>query len=54
VTFVAPALSGAQARVTAPAELTEVGWWTVEEAAADPRCPDWLPGLLARAERTLS
>jgi 8-oxo-dGTP pyrophosphatase MutT (NUDIX family) len=53
VTFVAPAPTGAVASVTAPAELSEVGWWTREEAAADSRCPPWLPGLIDRAATTL-
>ena len=53
VTFVAPAPAGAVAAVTAPAELSDVGWWTQEEAAADPRCPPWLPGLLDRAAAVL-
>ena len=53
VTFVAPAPDDAVASVTAPAELTEVGGWTREEAAADPRCPAWLPPLLDRAAASL-
>ncbi len=53
VTFVAAAASGAVPSVAAPAELSEVGWWTREEAAADPRCPPWLPALLDRAVATL-
>ena len=28
-----------------------MGWWSVEEAAADRRCPPWLPNLLERAAR---
>lgn len=53
VTFLAPAPAGQQPRVAAPAELTEVGWWTTEAAAADPRSPDWLPALLGRADRVV-
>jgi 8-oxo-dGTP pyrophosphatase MutT (NUDIX family) len=53
VTFVAPAPAAAVASVTAPAELSEVGWWTRREVAADPRSPPWLPGLLDRAAATL-
>ena len=53
VTFVAPAPAGVMASLTAPAELSEVGWWTREEAAADPRCPPWLPELLDRAAAAL-
>jgi 8-oxo-dGTP pyrophosphatase MutT (NUDIX family) len=49
VTFVAAAPAGVAASIAAPDELSEVGWWTREQAAADPRCPDWLPGLLRRA-----
>jgi 8-oxo-dGTP pyrophosphatase MutT (NUDIX family) len=53
VTFVAPAPAAAVALVTAPAELSEVGWWTRDEAAADTRCPPWLPALLDRAAASL-
>ena len=53
VTFVAPAPADAVASITAPAELSEVGWWTREEVAADPRCPAWLPGLIDRAAAAL-
>ena len=53
VTFLAPAPVDQEPRVTAPAELTEVGWWTADRAAADPRCPDWLPDLLRRADAAL-
>jgi ADP-ribose pyrophosphatase YjhB (NUDIX family) len=53
VTFVAPAPTGAAASIAAPAELSEVGWWTRDEVAADPRCPPWLPGLIDRAAATL-
>lgn len=54
VTFLAPAPADAEARVAAPAELAEVGWWSPEEAAVDPRCPDWLPDLLTRAGAAVS
>ena len=50
VTFLAPAPAGQDPRVAVPAELTDVGWWTSDRAAADPRCPDWLPALLRRAD----
>jgi 8-oxo-dGTP pyrophosphatase MutT (NUDIX family) len=53
VTFVSPAPAGVAATITAPDELSEVGWWTREQAAADPRCPPWLPDLLDRAAATL-
>jgi 8-oxo-dGTP diphosphatase len=35
--------------VNAPDELTEVGWWTIHDLEADPRCPPWLPALIRRA-----
>jgi 8-oxo-dGTP pyrophosphatase MutT (NUDIX family) len=54
VTFVAPAQADVAASVAAPAELSEVGWWTRDEAAADPRCPPWLPELLDRAAALVS
>ena len=53
VTFVASAPARAVASITAPAELSEVGWWTRDEVAADPRCPPWLPGLIDRAAASL-
>ncbi len=49
VAFVAAAPAGAQPRPADPDEVAAIGWWTPAEAAADPRCPPWLPGLLARA-----
>jgi 8-oxo-dGTP pyrophosphatase MutT (NUDIX family) len=53
VTFVAVGPPDAAASVTAPAELSELGWWTPDQVAADPRCPPWLPGLLERAVAAL-
>ena len=53
VTFVAQAPAEAVASIAAPAELSEVGWWTREDVAADPRCPPWLPDLLRRAQRVV-
>jgi 8-oxo-dGTP diphosphatase len=53
ITFVAQGPAEAVASLTAPAELSEVGWWTRDEAAADPRCPPWLPGLIDRAVASL-
>ena len=53
VTFVASAPADAVASITAPAELGEVGWWTRDEVAADPRCQPWLPRLIDRAAATL-
>lgn len=52
VTFLAPA-PAAQTPMADAYELTEVGWWTTEQAAADPRSPDWLPELLRRADRAV-
>ena len=53
VTFLAPAPPEQQPRVADAAELTEIGWWTVDQAAPDPRCPKWLPDLLRRASQAL-
>ena len=49
VTFTAPAPPGDEAYVNAPDELVEVGWWTLTDLEADPRCPPWLPALIRRA-----
>jgi 8-oxo-dGTP diphosphatase len=49
VTFTAPAPLGVEPYVNAPDELVEVGWWTLNDLEADPRCPSWLPALLCRA-----
>ena len=50
VTFTAPAPPGKKPALNAPDELTEVGWWTLGDLEADPRCPPWLPDLLRRAD----
>jgi 8-oxo-dGTP diphosphatase len=49
VTFTAPAPPGDEAYANAPDELVEVGWWTLDDLEADPRCPPWLPALIRRA-----
>lgn len=49
VTFAAPAPGGDEPHVNAPDELAEVGWWTLNDLEADPRCPPWLPALIRRA-----
>ncbi len=51
VAFVAEAPDGVEPVVGAPAELDDVGWWTLTDLESDPRCPDWLPGLVRRAAR---
>jgi 8-oxo-dGTP diphosphatase len=48
VTFSAPAPSGDEPFVNAPDELVEIGWWTLNDLEADPRCPPWLPALIRR------
>jgi 8-oxo-dGTP diphosphatase len=53
VTFIAPAPSGVEPFVNAPDELTELGWWTLHDLEADPRCPPWLPALIRRASVAL-
>jgi hypothetical protein len=35
--------------VNAPEELSEIGWWTLNDLEADARCPSWLPALIRRA-----
>jgi 8-oxo-dGTP diphosphatase len=49
VTFTAQAPPGSEPYVNAPDELSEVGWWTVDDLETDPRCPSWLPALIRRA-----
>jgi 8-oxo-dGTP diphosphatase len=49
VTFTAHAPPQTEPFVNAPEELTEVGWWTVNDLEADARCPAWLPALIRRA-----
>ena len=53
VTFTALAPPGVQPFVNAPNELTEVGWWTLDDLEVDPRCPSWLPPLIRRAQLAL-
>lgn len=50
VTFTAPAAPGDEPSVNAPDELADVGWWTLRDLEADPRCPPWLADLLRRAD----
>ena len=54
VTFVAEVPAGAEPRVTAPEELSDVGWWTMPELEADPRCPPWTLRLCADAAALLA
>jgi 8-oxo-dGTP diphosphatase len=49
VTFTAQAPAETEPYVNAPEELVEVGWWTLGDLEADPRCPSWLPALIRRA-----
>lgn len=49
VTFVAEVPSGVEPTLTAPAELSAVGWWTLAEVAADPRCVPWTLRLCRQA-----
>jgi 8-oxo-dGTP pyrophosphatase MutT (NUDIX family) len=49
VTFTAQAPAEIEPYVNAPEELVEVGWWTLDDLKADPRCPSWLPALIRRA-----
>jgi len=51
VTFTTQAPPDIEPYVNAPDELVEVGWWTLDDLEADPRCPPWLPGLIRRAAR---
>jgi 8-oxo-dGTP diphosphatase len=49
VTFTADAPLDVRPYVNAPDELVEVGWWSIDDLEADPRCPSWLPALIRRA-----
>lgn len=49
VTFTTQAPPDIEPYVNAPDELVEVGWWTLNDLEADPRCPSWLPRLIRRA-----
>jgi 8-oxo-dGTP pyrophosphatase MutT (NUDIX family) len=53
VTFVALAPADARPWAADPVEVAEVGWWSADQARADPRCPVWLPDLLVRAGTAL-
>lgn len=54
VAFLAAAPEGQEPLVADPDELTDLGWWTPDEAGADGRCPAWLPALLGRAADAVS
>jgi 8-oxo-dGTP diphosphatase len=49
VTFTVQAPAEIEPYVNAPDELVELGWWTLDDLEADPRCPSWLPPLIRRA-----
>lgn len=49
VTFVAQLPAGIEPMLGAPDELSAVGWWTLEELAADPRCVPWTLRLCRQA-----
>jgi 8-oxo-dGTP diphosphatase len=49
VSFTAQVPPAIEPYVNAPHELVEVGWWTLSDLEADPRCPPWLPVLIRRA-----
>jgi ADP-ribose pyrophosphatase YjhB (NUDIX family) len=53
VTFVAELPSGAEPTLMAPDELSAVGWWSIPDLAADPRCPPWTLRLVRQAEQAL-
>ena len=40
---------GIEPYVNSADELVDVGWWTIADLEADPRCPSWLPTLIRRA-----
>lgn len=49
VTFLAAVPAGVEPTLTAPDELSAVGWWTLDELAADPRCVPWTLRLCRQA-----
>ncbi len=49
VTFVAEVPDGIEPTLGAPEELSVVGWWTLDELAADPRCVPWTLRLCRQA-----
>ena len=53
VTFVAEVPAGIEPVVAAPAELSEVGWWSPAELAADPRCVPWTLRLCRQAAEVI-
>lgn len=54
VTYVGELADGFEPRVTAPEELSSVGWWSLAELESDSCCAPWVPGLVADAERLLA
>jgi ADP-ribose pyrophosphatase YjhB (NUDIX family) len=54
VTFVAEVPAGAEPRVAAPEEISDVGWWTTPELETDPRCPPWTLRLCTDAAALLA
>ncbi len=54
VTFVAEVPPGVEPVVAAADELSEVGWWSLDELAADPRCVPWTLRLCRQADAVVS
>lgn len=54
VTYVGTLPDGARPVVTAPEELSAVGWWSLAELGSAKSCAPWVPSLVADAERLLS
>jgi 8-oxo-dGTP pyrophosphatase MutT (NUDIX family) len=53
VTYVAELPTDREPRLTAPDELSALGWWSLAELADAPDCAPWVPPLVADAERLL-
>lgn len=54
VTYVGELADGVEPRVTAPDELSAVGWWSLSELDTVENCAPWVPPLVAAAERLLA
>jgi 8-oxo-dGTP pyrophosphatase MutT (NUDIX family) len=54
VTFVGELPDGLEPTLTAPEELSSIGWWAADELAAVPHCAPWVPPLVAAADELLS
>lgn len=54
VTYVGELPTGVEPRLTAPEELSAIGWWSPAELETASNCAPWVPPVVRSAERLLA